>query len=150
MQILGNMWAQEWNTVYKFTAPYPNKKTADVTNEMVRQRLTPQQIFRLSEQFYISLNMSALPQSFWERSILQKPMDGRELICHASAWDFFNGTDVRISQCTRINLEDLQTAFHEMGHIYYFLQYKDQPSVYREGLFLDFLLFIYILLLNLG
>lgn len=25
------------------------------------------------------------------------------------------------------------TVFHEMGHIYYFLSYKDQPHVYRDG-----------------
>lgn len=30
-------------------------------------------------------------------------------------------------------MDDLQTVFHEMGHVYYFLLYKDQPSVYREG-----------------
>lgn len=30
-------------------------------------------------------------------------------------------------------MDDLRVAFHEMGHVYYFLLYKDQPSVYREG-----------------
>lgn len=30
-------------------------------------------------------------------------------------------------------MDDLQTVFHEMGHVYYFLLYKDLPSVYREG-----------------
>lgn len=25
------------------------------------------------------------------------------------------------------------TAHHEMGHIEYYLQYKDQPFVYKEG-----------------
>lgn len=39
----------------------------------------------------------------------------------------------RIKQCTRITMEDLFTVHHEMGHIQYFLQYKDQPVVYREG-----------------
>ena len=32
---------------------------------------------------------------FWEGSILEKPKDGRELVCHASAWDFYNGKDFR-------------------------------------------------------
>jgi peptidyl-dipeptidase A len=39
----------------------------------------------------------------------------------------------RIKQCTRVNQDDLYTAHHEMGHIQYFLQYKDQPIVYRTG-----------------
>jgi len=35
--------------------------------------------------------------------------------------------------CTKINMEDLVTIHHEMGHIEYFLQYKNQPVVFREG-----------------
>lgn len=30
-------------------------------------------------------------------------------------------------------MDDLFTVLHEQGHIYYFLSYKDQPSVYRDG-----------------
>lgn len=73
-----------------------------------------------------------MPQSFWKNSILEKPND-REIICHASAWDFYNGEDFRIKQCTRITMDHLMTAHHEMGHIEYYLQYKDQPIVLREG-----------------
>ena len=35
--------------------------------------------------------------------------------------------------CTEVNMEELIVVHHEMGHIQYFLQYKDQPVVYREG-----------------
>lgn len=38
-----------------------------------------------------------------------------------------------IKQCTKITEEDFQTAYHEMGHIQYFMQYKDQPFVYRDA-----------------
>ena len=30
-------------------------------------------------------------------------------------------------------MTDLITAHHEMGHVQYFLQYKDQPKVFRTG-----------------
>jgi peptidyl-dipeptidase A len=30
-------------------------------------------------------------------------------------------------------MEDLVTIHHEMGHIQYFLQYKEQPFVFQEG-----------------
>lgn len=30
-------------------------------------------------------------------------------------------------------MDDLFTVLHEMGHVYYFLSYKDQPNVYRDG-----------------
>ena len=39
----------------------------------------------------------------------------------------------RIKQCTSVNMEDLVVAHHEMGHIQYFMQYKDLPVTFREG-----------------
>jgi hypothetical protein len=39
----------------------------------------------------------------------------------------------RIQQCTRVVMDDLFSAHHEMGHVQYFIQYKDQPLVYKEG-----------------
>ncbi|KAK2110903.1 hypothetical protein P7K49_010649 [Saguinus oedipus] len=38
-----------------------------------------------------------------------------------------------IKQCTTVNLEDLVVAHHEMGHIQYFMQYKDLPVALRDG-----------------
>lgn len=64
---------------------------------------------------------------------MEKPTDGRELICHASAWDFYKKDDVRIKQCTRVTQDQLFTVHHELGHIQYFLQYQNQPHVYRTG-----------------
>ena len=73
-----------------------------------------------------------MPELFWKNSILEK-LNGVEMVCHASAWDFYDGKDFRIKQCTRINMVDLQTAHHEMGHVQYYLQYKNQPEIFREG-----------------
>lgn len=39
----------------------------------------------------------------------------------------------RIKMCTDVTMENLITIHHEMGHIQYYLQYKDQPVEYREG-----------------
>ncbi len=30
-------------------------------------------------------------------------------------------------------MKDLITVHHEMGHVEYYIQYKDQPVVYRKG-----------------
>jgi peptidyl-dipeptidase A len=73
-----------------------------------------------------------MPQTFWERSILEKPKD-REMVCHASAWDFYDRKDFRIKQCTAITMEHFTTAHHEMGHVEYFIQYKNQPVKFRRG-----------------
>lgn len=42
-------------------------------------------------------------------------------------------THPRIKQCTRVTLEQLSTVHHEMGHVQYYLQYKDQPVSLRQG-----------------
>lgn len=39
----------------------------------------------------------------------------------------------RIKQCTIVTMEQLFTVHHEMGHIEYYLQYKDQPVSFRRG-----------------
>lgn len=35
--------------------------------------------------------------------------------------------------CTSVNKEHFRTVHHEMGHIQYYIQYKQQPVVFREG-----------------
>lgn len=55
------------------------------------------------------------------------------MVCHASAWEFFAKDDVRIKQCTRVSMDQLFTVHHELGHIQYYLQFKDQPAIYKEG-----------------
>lgn len=133
MHLLGNMWGQNWGEISELVTPYPGKESFDVTAEMVKQGYTPEMLFEKSDEFFQSLNMTKMPDLFWKNSILRKPEDGRDLICHASAWDFYSPDDVRIKQCTRVTMDQLFTAHHEMGHIQYYLQYKDQPIMFREG-----------------
>ncbi|CAL1537549.1 unnamed protein product, partial [Lymnaea stagnalis] len=82
-------------------------------------------LFKTADDFFKSLGMIQMPESFWNKSLFEKPTDGREVICHASAWDFGNGKDFRIKQCTEVTAEHLDTVHHEMGHVEYYLQYKD-------------------------
>lgn len=35
--------------------------------------------------------------------------------------------------CTRVDLEDFVTIHHEMGHIQYYILYKNQPYIFRGG-----------------
>ncbi|XP_005811758.1 angiotensin-converting enzyme-like [Xiphophorus maculatus] len=130
--LLGNMWAQLWNNLYEMMVPFPAKPFLDVTDEMVRQGYNATHMFRVAEEFFTSLGLKEMPPEFWDGSMLVKPED-REVVCHASAWDFHNRRDFRIKQCTTVSMEDLSTVHHEMGHIQYYLQYKDQPVGFRDG-----------------
>ncbi|XP_036393879.1 angiotensin-converting enzyme [Megalops cyprinoides] len=131
--LLGNMWAQTWNNIYDMMIPFPGKPNVDVTDAMVAKNWNATHMFRVSEEFFTSLGLIEMPQKFWDKSMLEKPTDGREVVCHASAWDFYNRQDFRIKQCTTVTMEQLFTVHHEMGHIEYYLQYKDQPVSFRGG-----------------
>ncbi|XP_012658395.1 angiotensin-converting enzyme isoform X2 [Otolemur garnettii] len=131
--LLGNMWAQTWSNIYDLVVPFPSAPSMDATEAMIKQGWTPRRMFKEADNFFISLGLLPVPPEFWNKSMLEKPTDGREVVCHASAWDFYNGKDFRIKQCTSVNMEDLVVAHHEMGHIQYFMQYKDLPVALREG-----------------
>ncbi|KAG8040987.1 hypothetical protein G9C98_001975 [Cotesia typhae] len=89
-------------------------------------------MFRVGEEFYLSLNLSAMPPEFWAGSIIVDPGD-RPLICQPSAWDFCNRLDYRIKMCTKVTMKDLITVHHEMAHIQYFLHYSNLPREFRDG-----------------
>ncbi|XP_064084729.1 angiotensin-converting enzyme-like [Macrobrachium nipponense] len=130
--LLGNMWAQTWTHVLDITIPYRGLPTVDVSDTLRRLGYQPVTMFRLAEEFFTSLGLDSMPTTFWQRSLFVKPND-REVVCHASAWDFCNGIDYRIKQCAQVTMEDLITAHHEMGHIQYDIQYRNQPFVFRDG-----------------
>jgi hypothetical protein len=50
----------------------------------------------MAEEFFTSLDLSPMPKTFWEKSILEKPDDDREIQCHATAWDFYDAKDFRL------------------------------------------------------
>ena len=51
-------------------------------------------MFQTSDDFFTSLGLIPLMDSFWTNSMIEKPV-GREVVCHASAWDFCTGDDFR-------------------------------------------------------
>ncbi|GAU88090.1 hypothetical protein RvY_00850-2 [Ramazzottius varieornatus] len=132
--LLGNMWAQQWSNLQDFSRPHPDKPSLDVTPAMVEKNYTANGMFHMSDDFFASLGLIRMPGKFWDHSMLSKP-DPKErlVVCHASAWDFYNREDFRIKQCTDIRMKDFITVHHEMGHVEYFLQYKDQWIPFRDG-----------------
>jgi peptidyl-dipeptidase A len=47
-------------------------------------------MFNTGDDFYAEMGLYRVPDTFWELSMLEKPTDGREVICHATAWDFYD------------------------------------------------------------
>jgi peptidyl-dipeptidase A len=130
--LLGNMWAQSWGNIYPLLAPATGGRGYDLTQILKARNTDPKQMVRYGESFFTSLGFEQLPTTFWERSMLTKPLD-HEAVCHASAWDIDFEKDVRLKMCIQINEEDFTTVHHELGHNYYQMAYSKQPFLFRDS-----------------
>jgi peptidyl-dipeptidase A len=129
--LTGNMWAQAWGYLYKDLEPYKRVAPIDVT-PVLEKKYDSKKMVKMAEGFFTSLGMDALPATFWERSQFDKPK-GKDVVCHASAWDVTFSNDLRIKMCINKNQEDLVTIHHELGHNYYFNYYWQLPVLFQNG-----------------
>ena len=53
-------------------------------------------MYKVAEEFFVSVGLDPMPAGFWTNSMLVKPPD-RDVVCHASAWDFYDGEDFRLN-----------------------------------------------------
>ncbi|MAN65835.1 M2 family metallopeptidase [uncultured Hyphomonas sp.] len=130
--LLGNMWAQQWSSIYDVVKPDVPGPSYDLTERLQEKGYDAIKMVETGEAFFTSLGLDPLPETFWERSMIVRP-EGREVVCHASAWDLDDEEDVRIKMCTEVNSEDFYTVHHELGHNFYQRAYKDQDYLYKTG-----------------
>ena len=165
--LMGNMWQQDWGNLWDMLEPYKGVGSLDITAALEQQyqrdlgaaqykrgpgasvqaRFEAQreaqlavarQMTERAQEFYTSLGMRKLPDSYWANTQFIKPLD-RDVVCHASAWDMNMGgadgksPDVRTKMCIKPNEEDFTTIYHELGHIYYDLAYNHQPPLFQGG-----------------
>lgn len=159
--LMGNMWQQDWGNLWDLLAPYPASGSLDITGALESQYqrnlaaetskltgdrspaqiaqaeqearlVTARQMTERAQEFYTSLSMPKLPESYWTKTQFIKPRD-RDVVCHASAWDMNLSGDVRTKMCIKPNEEDFTTIYHELGHVYYYLAYNHQPPLFQAG-----------------
>jgi len=159
--LMGNMWQQDWGNLWDVLEPYKGVGSLDINSALQRQYdqnyaqalakagtgassaalvdadreaqlLTAKQMTQRAEDFYVSLGMPKLPESYWQKTQFIQPRD-RDVVCHASAWDMTMAGDVRTKMCIKPNEEEFTTIYHELGHIYYYLAYNKQPPLFQTG-----------------
>ncbi|WAR05366.1 ACE-like protein, partial [Mya arenaria] len=74
-------------------------------------------MYVVAEEFFTSIGLKKMPDTFWTHSMLKRPPD----------------RDVVIKQCTIVTGDQFNTVHHEMGHVQYYLEYINQPYLYRRG-----------------
>ncbi len=130
--LLGNMWAQDWDNIYPLVEPANADPGYDLTDILKKRSTDWKRMVKYGEDFFVSLGFAPLPQTFWERSLFQRPRD-REVVCHASAWDVDNADDLRLKMCIQITGEDFYTIHHELGHNFYQRAYNKQAPLFRDS-----------------
>jgi len=159
--LMGNMWQQDWGNLWDVLEPYQDAGSLDINSalkgweqsnlsatrakiagdatpeklvaaEREAQLLTAKKMTQRAEDYYVSLGMPKLPDSYWQKTQFIQPRD-RDVVCHASAWDMTMDGDVRTKMCIKPNEEEFTTIYHELGHIYYYLAYNNQPPLFQTG-----------------
>ena len=85
------MWGRFWNNLYNDVVPYPDRPNLDVSEQMKLQGYDVMKMFESADDFYAGMGLQRVNKGFWNKSMLVKPDDGRKVVCHASAWDFYDG-----------------------------------------------------------
>jgi len=130
--LTGNMWGQEWENIYDIVKPQTVSLGYDLTASLVAHGYDPVKMVHVADNWYQSIGFAPEPATFWERSLITRPRD-REVVCHASAWDVDDKSDLRLKGCITVTTEDFFTVHHELGHNMYQRAYSDQPFLFQDG-----------------
>ncbi|TWI01110.1 peptidyl-dipeptidase A [Luteimonas cucumeris] len=128
---LQTMYEEDYRERQRQLADEPTPEE-QVELEHAAQLDVARQMTERAQDFYTSLGMPRLPDSYWQKTQFIKPRD-RDVVCHASAWDMNMTGDVRTKMCTKPNEEDFTTIYHELGHVYYYLAYNKLPPLFQGG-----------------
>ncbi|CAG0914790.1 unnamed protein product [Notodromas monacha] len=82
------MWAQNWESIFPAVSEFKTK-SLDVTDEMLKQNYTVRRMFEISDKFFEDLGLISVNDGaadFYGLSMLERPEDGREVVCHAEGF----------------------------------------------------------------
>ena len=125
---LPNRWGQDWSALVDVEG---------LDLDAALEAKGPEWLVKQAERFYVSLGFEELPPSFYTKSSLYpvKKGAGYKKNTHASAWHMDLGKDVRSLMSVEPNTRWYETTHHELGHIYYYLEYTNPqvPPLLRGG-----------------
>jgi peptidyl-dipeptidase A len=125
---LPNRWGQEWSGMVSVEGLDLDGALSSKSAEWIMEK---------GEEFYVSMGFDPLPKTFYELSSLYPlPKDAEfKKNTHASAWHVDRDKDVRSLMSVEPNTRWWGTVLHELGHVYYFMEYStpEVPYILREG-----------------
>ncbi|XP_046974941.1 angiotensin-converting enzyme-like [Vanessa cardui] len=126
--LLGNLWSQNWEPILDMIVP----NAINLDDRMKSLNWTVKDMVKRAEDFYVSIGLPPMTDTFWQKSVFSR--DNHSLArCHGTAADMFKHDDFRLLYCSRVSFEDFYVIHHEMGHIQYYMAYKNQPGLFRQA-----------------
>ncbi|KAL4707267.1 hypothetical protein ACJJTC_019805 [Scirpophaga incertulas] len=126
-QLLGNIWAQEWQALYQKVAPYPDYIRQKIGNQSIRSK----QLFDIVDEFHQSIGFESAKDSYKD---IKETMATTN--CLPSSHDMCDGKHYRIKWCGEKVTDvviSLSRAARLLGHVQYFMHYRHLPPLYRDG-----------------
>ncbi|XP_026316262.1 angiotensin-converting enzyme-like [Hyposmocoma kahamanoa] len=126
--LLGDLWSQNWEPL----ADLITEKTIDLEASINELKWTVIKMIKMAEDFYRSLGLPDLPDSFWEKSVFSR-RTYESARCHGMAADMYKQDDYRLLYCSETSPDDFRIIHHELGHIQYYMAYAHQPTLFRQA-----------------
>ncbi|XP_053605290.1 angiotensin-converting enzyme-like isoform X2 [Plodia interpunctella] len=127
-QLLGNLWAQEWQAVYPKVAAFPDRIRPHISSN---ESLHARDLFEAVDAFHQSIGFESAQDSY--KDIRETMMTAN---CLPSSHDMCDGVHYKIKWCgekvTDIMI-GLSRAARLLGHVQYFKHYRHLPPLYRDG-----------------
>lgn len=100
-----------------------------MSNGFAFQNYTVLKMFQTSEDFFTSLGLDPMPEEFWNKTIMVNP-DGVDMVCHASAWDFYNQKDFRLAhrQAKSATVTVMLSKFTILCGLWYQMRFFKRPK----------------------
>jgi len=127
---LPNQWGQDWSDIVSVEG-------FDLDKIIEEKKYDSMWVVQQAERYYVSMGFAPLPKTFYDKSdLFPLPVTAKyKKNNHASAWHMDLDNDVRSLMSVQPNARWYETTHHELGHIYYYMQYSNPnvPYILREG-----------------
>jgi peptidyl-dipeptidase A len=127
---LPNQWGQDWSDIVSVEG-------FDLDKIIAEKKYDSMWVVQQAERYYVSMGFDPLPKTFYDKSdLFPLPVTAPyKKNNHASAWHMDMDNDVRSLMSVQPNARWYETTHHELGHIYYYMQYSNDsvPYILREG-----------------
>lgn len=133
--LVKNMWGQRWMDLLDIMVPFKGFRMNIEPKLKEKYGNNFTKLVELSDSYYQSIGFPKLPDTFYERSVFTETQNsGKKVDCHGTAHTMFiPRRDVRVKMCGKVKAESMFTIHHEMGHIHYYLAYRQQPYTFYDG-----------------